>query len=201
MRRLARCVRVSVEVHLAPAAVRDVRVALRRSEIRMPEHLLDGPEVRASLEQVRREGVAEQMGVNPSRLEPCLVRELSQDEECAGSRQWAATCVQEQLGPVASVEMRTTEREVAPHRLGGWAPERDEPFLATLSDHSDDSLLERDAALVQADRLRDAQAGPVQELDERSVPKGTWRGARGRVDQALGLCRRQRARKLERTAW
>src|SRR3989337_1364358 len=84
---------------------------------------------------------------------------------------------------------------------GVWGSEGGEPLLAPLSDHSDDSLLERDAALVQADRLRDAQAGPVQELDERSVPKGTWRGARGRVDQALGLGRRQRARELARAAW
>jgi len=190
-----------LEVHLAAPAIRDVRVALRRSEIRVPEHLLDGTEVGAALEQVRREGVSEQMGVDPRRLEPCLVGELSQDEECAGTRQWAATCVQEQLGPVASVEMGTTEREVTPHRFGGWASERDESLLATLSDHSDDSLLERDAALVQADRLRDTQAGPVEELDERSVPKGTWRGARCRVDQALGLGRRQRARKLARAAW
>ena len=38
----------------------------------MPEHLLDAAEVGAALEQVRREGVAEQVRVHPLRVEAGL---------------------------------------------------------------------------------------------------------------------------------
>ena len=51
----------------------------------MPEHLLDGAQVGASLEQVRRERVAQEVGVDALGLEPCLVGEAAQDEEDAGA--------------------------------------------------------------------------------------------------------------------
>src|SRR4051812_3582234 len=74
-------VRVGVEVDRPPSRVRDVRVELGRREIRMPEHLLDATQVGASLEQVRREGVAEQVGVDAPGFEAGLLRELAEDQE------------------------------------------------------------------------------------------------------------------------
>jgi hypothetical protein len=47
--------RVGVEVDLAAPAVGDVCVALRRPEVRMPEHLLDRAEIGTALEEMRRE--------------------------------------------------------------------------------------------------------------------------------------------------
>jgi hypothetical protein len=51
-------VRVRLEVGLAAAAIRDVRVDLGRCEICVPEHLLDAAQIGAALEQVRGERVA-----------------------------------------------------------------------------------------------------------------------------------------------
>ena len=45
----------------------------------MPEHLLNGPQVGASLEQVRRERVAQEVRVDALRLEAGLL-----GEACAG---------------------------------------------------------------------------------------------------------------------
>ena len=44
---------------LGEAAHVHVRVDLRRADVRMAQHLLNGADVRAVLEQVRREAVAE----------------------------------------------------------------------------------------------------------------------------------------------
>ena len=66
-RRLPAGVRVRLEVDLAPAAVRDVRVALGRPQVGVPEHLLDGAEVGAALEQVGGERVAEEVRVDALR--------------------------------------------------------------------------------------------------------------------------------------
>src|SRR5581483_8819625 len=49
-------------------------------------------------------------------------------------------------------------------------------------------------ALGQADRLRDAQAGAVQQLHQGTVAQRPRADAGGRVDQTLGLRRRERAR-------
>ena len=53
----------------------------------MAEHLLHRAEVGAALEQVRRERVPEEVGVDPLRLQAGLLGEAPQDEERAGARQ------------------------------------------------------------------------------------------------------------------
>ena len=139
----------------------------------MAEHLLHAPQVGAALEQMRRERVAEQVGVDAPGLEAGLLGEPLQDQERARAGQRAALGVQEQLGPVAAVEVGPAAGQVAPQRLDRLAPDRDDPLLAALAEHADHALVEVDAVLLEARRLGDAQAGAVEELDERGV-----RGAR-----------------------
>src|SRR4051794_37673225 len=94
--------RMRVEIQLAAPAIGYVCVQLRGGEVRVAEHLLDCTEVGASLQQVRGEGVAEEVGMDALRLEPGLTCEAPQDEEGAGAGERAAACVQEQLLPVAA---------------------------------------------------------------------------------------------------
>ena len=68
----------------------------------------------------------------------------------------AAAGVQEELRPVAAVEMGPAEREIASRRLGGGAAERHEALLSPLAEDAHDPLVEVDAALLEADRLGDA---------------------------------------------
>ena len=146
-------VRVSAEVDLASPAIRDVRVALGRAEVGVAEHLLDAAEVGAALEEVRRERVAQQVGVDARRLEAGLLGELPQDEERAGAGQRPAAGVQEELGAIAAVEVRAAEREVAADGFGGGPAERHETFLASLAERADDASVEVDGALFEADGL------------------------------------------------
>jgi hypothetical protein len=120
-------------------------------------------------------------------LEPCPVGELAQDEERAGSGERAAASVQEELGAIAAVEMRAAEREVTAHGLGRRAPQGNEPLLAALAEHADDSLVEGDATLLEADCLGHAQACPVEQLDEGAVAKRARGRPRRRVDEPLRL--------------
>ena len=99
-------VRVRLEVQLAAAAIGYVRVELGRREVGVAEHLLDAAQVGAALEQVGRERVAQQVRVDALGLEPGLRGEAPQDQERAGAGQAAALGVEEQLGPVAAVEVR-----------------------------------------------------------------------------------------------
>jgi hypothetical protein len=138
--------------------------------------------------------VAEEVGMDAPGLEPCTVGELAEDEERAGAGQRAPACVQEELGAVPPIEVRATEREVPAERLGRRSPERDEPLLAALPANAHDTLLERDAVLLEPDGLGDAETGAVEKLDECPVSQGARRGSGGCVDEALGLDRREGAR-------
>ncbi len=109
----ANSVRVRLEVRVPAAPVGDVRVELRRGEIGVPEHLLHRPQVRSPLEQVRRERVAEEMGMHTLGLEARLLGEPAEDEERPGAGQGTALGVQEELGPATAVEERPAAGEVA----------------------------------------------------------------------------------------
>src|SRR4051812_35172701 len=99
-------------IQLPTAAIGYGRVELGRPEIGVAQHLLDGTEIRAALEEVGREGVAEKVRMHTFRLEPRSPRELPEDQEGARARECTAPGVQEQLRPVALVEVRPAVGEV-----------------------------------------------------------------------------------------
>src|SRR3954469_3222015 len=103
--------RVGAEVELSSSAVADMCVELCGRQIRVPQHLLDAPQIGATLEQMCRERVPEQVRVDGARLEAGLVGEPPEHEEDTGARQSASLRVQEQLRPVAAVEVRSATRE------------------------------------------------------------------------------------------
>jgi hypothetical protein len=182
---------MGLEVDLAAPTVGDMRVALGRPEVGMPEHLLYRAQVGSAFEEVRRERMPEEVWVDASRLEPGALGELAEDQEGSGAGERASTRVEEELRPVAPVEMGTTERQVAAHRFRRRATEWHEPFLPALADHADDALLEGDAVLLEPDGLRDTQPGAVEELHERPIAQGPRSRAGRSVDEPLRLRRRQ----------
>src|SRR3954447_6363866 len=103
------------EIQLAAPRIGYVRVELCSGEIGVAEHFLNGSEVGASLEQVSREGVPKDVRVNASGLQPCHPGETAEDQEGPGPRERSTFGVQEQLRPVAPVEVRTAPRQVAAH--------------------------------------------------------------------------------------
>src|SRR5205814_9435363 len=113
------------------------------------EQLLDTAEVGSALEQVGREGVAEEVRMNALRVEAGLRGELPQDEECSGPGQWAAAGVQEELGTVPAVEERPTLREIATDRFRGLPPDRDDPLLVPLTDAAKEALVELDRVSLE----------------------------------------------------
>jgi hypothetical protein len=88
--------RPAVDRHQAPDV--EVRISLRRPEPRVPEQLLNGPEVGARLQQVRRERVAERMSADAGRNGrlACIATDHAID---APRRQAASAKVDEQRLP------------------------------------------------------------------------------------------------------
>src|SRR4051794_34502507 len=105
-------VRMRLKVQLAPSPIGYVRVELRRRQVGVSKHFLNGPEVGAALEEMRRERVAQEVRVHALRLEARLLGEPAKDEERARTGELAAACVEEELGAVALVEIRAAVGEV-----------------------------------------------------------------------------------------
>src|SRR5581483_4973115 len=117
-------------------------------------------------------------GVHALRLEPGRAGKAAQDEERAGAGERASLRVQEELGPAPAVEEGAAAREVAPERLDGGAPDRDDPLPAALARDADEPVVEVDRPPGEPDRLGDAQPAAVEELHERAVaqrPRGASR--------------------------
>src|SRR5688572_6294179 len=184
---------VRTEVRLAPAPIRNMGVELRRTEIGVAEHLLDAAEVCAALQEVRREGVPEEMRMDELGLQPGRRGQPAQDEEGPTAREPAALCVQKELRAVPAVEVRPAACEVAAQRLHRLGAERDDPLLVSLADAADCAPVEVYAAALETDGLAHPEAGAVQELDERAVAEAPRRRAVCGVDQALDLAEGQRA--------
>src|SRR2546421_3347505 len=104
-------------VQLAPPPIGYVGVELGRGQVGVSEHLLDAAQVGPALEEVGRERVAQEVGMDPLRLEAGPGREPAQDQERARARERAALGVQEELGPVAPVEERAAAGKIAAKRL------------------------------------------------------------------------------------
>jgi hypothetical protein len=178
-----------------------MRIELGRPEVRVSQHFLHAAQIRASFEQMRGERVAQEVRVHALRIEACLLRQLPKDEEGSGARQRTSLRVQEELRPVSAVQIGTSAREVPAEGLDAFPPERDDPLLVALPDAPNEAAVEIDPAPLEPDGLADAQAGSVENLDERAVSQGTRCGAVGGIDQALHLHRGEGSREARTAAW
>src|SRR6266542_1843587 len=169
----------------------DVAVDLSGRERAVAEQLLDHPQVGTTLQQMGGEGMAQPVGV---RHDPA---------QRAGIEPAAADGDEERvLG--ADGELGPPLTQVVRQPVGGLLAERDDALLSALAANVQGLLVEVDVAEVERRRLRAAQSGRIDELDEGPVPKsqrtlavepGEHRvhlGRSRRVGKAVAPSRRER---------
>ena len=191
---------VRSEIQLPTPPVGYGGVELCRREIGMTEHFLKGAEVSAALEQVGGERMPQEVRVHAAGLEPGLRGQLLQNQEGPRPGEAATLRIQEQLRSMPFVQVGASVGEVAAERLGSLAADRHDAFLSALAEHPHEPVVEVDARLVEAHRLRDAQAGAVEQLDQRLVAQRAGRRADGGLDQPFHLAGGERVRQLARAA-
>src|SRR5438552_15603101 len=126
-------VRMRLVVQLAAASIGYVSVKLRRREVGVAEHLLDASQVGASLEEMRRERMAQEVRVDAGRLQPGLRGSPAQDQECPRAGERSSLGVEKELRAVSAVEEGTPAGEIAAQRLRRMAADRHDPFLVPLA--------------------------------------------------------------------
>src|SRR5450759_5386390 len=165
---------MALAVDLEEALGVEVRVALRRRERGVAEELLDGPEVRAGREEMRRERVPERVrrGVAGNRRRKDRPVE---DAPHAAVRQTAGTRVQEHdLGVLRGGYESRSRLQPGAERRGGGLAERHDALLAPLPHRAHLPDGEIDVLEAQPHELGHAEPRRVEQLEERAVahPEG-----------------------------
>ena len=163
----------------AQPGIEDVRVDLRRRQVRVTEHHLDGAQVGAALEQVRRERMAQDVRAQ-RRGRPGLraVRLAGSSRSRRASARLPPRALTNSRGDDAPLEQRRPRLarcSASPTR--GLVADRHQPLLAPLARARSGSRSSRfTSAGRSADHLRHAQAGRVEQLDHRAVAQPARRG-------------------------
>ena len=212
---------MAFRVHLEQLRGVDVRVALRRAQARVAEQFLDHTQVGAALQQVRGEGVAQRVRADPparaagshvapheaidasrrqpptaevqeQRITPPLTVRLKADITGTSA---AAVSVAARSGVSGCSRSCRDQRlpilEVLAHRLRRAGVERHDPLLAALTEHAHHLRAEIDVVHVEPGELAEAEAGRVEQFEDRAVAANQDDVADRRLDQRRHLVLRQ----------
>lgn len=179
-------------VDLAEAFVGDVGVDLRGRDGRVAEHGLHRADVRAVVEEVRREAVSESVRVDVfddasfdgAALHQPLHAPISESQ--APVSPFLAEALlrkgDEQsrihIGPLVDVSLECGARGIG---------EEDDPELGTLATDAEFALVEIDLGAVEPRQLRDPEAGREEEFEDGTVPTLAETRSVSRLDEAHHL--------------
>ena len=166
---------------------REMRIHLRRRDIRMPQQRLHAAQVRAMLHHMRRHAmphlVRTRLRVQPLHHRPHHLRRQRIPADRQKQRPLHATRTTQQLRPPT--------QQIHLQRLHGRPPNRHNPLLVTLASHQHSALSSRKSSTRSADDLAHAQPAGIQQLQHRVVPQSQF---------TRGITPRRRARPLEHLA-
>src|SRR5262249_12535266 len=135
----------------------DMRVDLRRREIRVAEHLLHRSEVRSTLEEVRRKAVTERVWGHPFR-HPRPRRRALDDPPGSHARKRLPPSIEEQSSPALSTVEGRAERMQVDREGADHAPaDRNEAFLSPFAENADEVLGEEQVGHPESAELGDTE--------------------------------------------
>lgn len=165
----------------------DRGVDLRRGDVGMAEHLLDRAQVRAAFQQVRREGVAQQVRLHRHRDAGAAGGLLHPEPESLPGDRHPARAEEERAARPGPGQLRPARPEVGLQRGERGLADRDDAVLGALARHADEPRLRVEGLDLQRTELGDAEARAVHQLEHRAVAEAL-RGRRiGSRDDQGGL--------------
>ena len=129
-------------MHRFQSLLIDMRVNLRRRNIRMPEHFLDDPQIGPVRQEVCRKRMSQEMRVNVD-FKPGCCSDLFDNLPDPLGRQLFPVLRQEDFVPgFTSCQMDSFLRQIPVDRFASSPSNRHQPGLGTFTDYPDDSFLE-----------------------------------------------------------
>jgi hypothetical protein len=150
----------------------NVRIDLRCREVRVPQHLLESPEVGTAFEEVRGEGVTERVG-RDAFLNARSTRTSFDHIPRTDARQWTAAGIQkEHAFGFAAVEARSDFTCIKRRGADGPATHGTEALLVALPEHSDQAVVQPEVGGAESHEFRHPDSRSVSHLEERPVSPG-----------------------------
>ena len=160
----------------------------------MPQHRLHRAQIGAALEEVTREGVTERVGRHGG-ADPGPPRGLLEDAPQGLAGQRPAEAVHEERPCLGALHQdRARGLEVQAHPAKRLRPHRHQALAAPLAGRHDVAGGQIDVLDAEAERLGRAEAGGIQQLEQRAVAKPVRPADVGRLDQRDHVLHGQRAR-------
>jgi hypothetical protein len=144
--------------HTTQAAAVDVAVELRRRKRAVPEELLDRAQIRATLEQMRRERM------------PQAVR-MGKDAAKRRGVQAPTACREEHGVLRTACELGASLVQIPREDMRRLFAQRDDPLFPTFATDMELLAVEVDVCELEPDGLRASKPGGIDQLDERPIPQ------------------------------
>src|SRR5689334_213880 len=157
-------------VELLQPLARDVRVDRRRRDVGVAEQQLHDAQIRAVIEQMRRERVAQHVR-RQRRGRYAGAHRMALDERPEGlpRKRRMALCEEELVALRDTGELRPHGAQVARHPCNRFVAHWHQPLLAALADDAHDAGIMRDLRELETGKLRNTQAGRVQRFEHRAI--------------------------------
>src|SRR5579863_5827440 len=184
----ARVVRL---VDFFQALLHHVRVNLSRRYVRVAQHQLDRAEVRATLEQMRGETVAQlvrRQAAAQAEAHSVIVQNFPDADAAhsfAGRRQEQNLAVRRRAGRPR--EFWPPGGQILFDGFDRFAADGHEPFLVSLADAAHAADAHVDVGDTQIQQFRNAQPSGIQNLEHRAVPQADRRGEVGGLKQLVNF--------------
>ena len=160
----------------------------------MTEQLLDHAQVRAAVEQVRGERVAQRVRADPTRDAGGARR--APDDRVDRARAQATPARVHEDGP----SVRRAPAEIGVERPRGGSAVRHHALLAALAEDAHRARFAIDRVEIEPGQLGDAQARGVEHLEDGDVARTRVAAEATRIDHGRGLVGRQKGHELSRQA-
>src|ERR1051326_3581413 len=161
--------RMKLSMDCFQALLIDVRINLRRRNIRVSEHLLDDPQIGPVTEQMRGKTMSKQMRINVFR-ETGPARNAFDDLPNSRGGQFASARGKEDFATRAAFdELGSFLGQVSGERGAGVAAARREPRFVRFAPDAQDPFVAIEIFETRAGQLGNAQTAGVEQLDHSAV--------------------------------
>ena len=168
----------------------DVRVDLRRGQAFVSQQFLHATDVGTVIQQVGGEAVAKRVGRGAT-IEAAGAEMLFEHPRNAAGRQPAAKFVDEDrgLGPLLFARRKPPHAEPGLQGPNRVRADRSDPFATPFAANAERSGGQIDVAVVESGQFADAQAGGIEDFQDRSIAQ-PHQVVGGRSGQTADPCRR-----------
>ena len=151
-----------------------VRVDLCCRNIRVPQKLLNNSQIGPVRQEMRREGVPQQVRIDIGVKSSARCNFLDDLPNPLGGQLFTVPGKKDFISRLSPNQMNTFLGQILIDRVTGHSPNRHEPGFGAFADDPDDTLLKVQILEARAREFADSQAGRIKQLKYCAISQRKW---------------------------